>query len=233
MYVYINDKVTTAPIMAQNCITVDMYSDIACPWCYIGKRRFSRALSTFSEADRVEVAFRPYQLDPSAPETPRPLKDRLEEKFGPQMDAVIERTASAAEAEGLELRFDQALAVNTLTAHRLLHFAEQEASAEIQQALAEKLFEAHFTSGQNVADPDLLAGLAAREGLEREDVLEYFASNEGLDEVRDAISRAQRMGIRAVPTFVFNGRQAVQGAQPTSTFLGKLEELAEETLSAA
>jgi predicted DsbA family dithiol-disulfide isomerase len=219
--------------MPENSITVEIYSDIACPWCYIGKRRFSRALSAFQKADRVDVVFRPYQLDPSAPETPQPLKDRLERKFGPQVDAVVKRTTSAAQEEGLELRFDDALAVNTLAAHRLLHFAEQEAGSEVQQALAEKLFESHFTNGQNIADLDLLADLAAGEGLEFERVREYLASDERLDEVRDAISRARQLGIRAVPTFVFNGREALQGAQPTSTFLNVLEKLAEETLSAA
>ncbi len=212
---------------------VEIYSDIACPWCYIGERRFARALSAFPQADEVEVVFRPYQLDPSLPDTPRSLKDRLEEKFGPRLDATLQRTASTAAQEGLDLRFDEAQAVNTLTAHRLLHLAEREYGAEVQRALAEKLFEAHFTNGGNVADPELLTDLAVAAGLERERAAAYLASDEGLHEVRNEITRAQRLGIRAVPTFVFDGRTAVQGAQPTSAFLKMLEETQQKAAGAA
>lgn len=207
---------------------VEIYSDIACPWCYIGERRFARALSAFPQADAVEVVFRPYQLDPSLPHTPQPLKEQLAEKFGPKLDATLRHTASTAKQEGLDLRFDAAQAVNTLTAHRLLRFAEQEAGPKTQRAVAEKLFEAHFTNGENVADPERLADLAAAVGLDREQAHDYLASDEGADEVQEAITQAQRLGIRAVPTFVFNGESAVQGAQPTSTFLQVLEELQQE-----
>lgn len=208
---------------------VEIYSDIACPWCYIGERRFARALSAFPQADQVEVVFRPYQLDPSLPDTPQPLKEHLTEKFGPRLEATLRHTASTAKQEGLDLRFDEAQAVNTFTAHRLLWFAEQEVGPETQRALAEKLFEAHFTNGANVADPERLTALAAAVGLNRERVRGYLASDEGIAEVQEAIAQAQRLGIRAVPTFVFNGTSAVQGAQPTSTFLQVLEELQPET----
>lgn len=210
-------------------MTVEIYSDIACPWCYIGERRFARALSAFPQADRVEVVFRPFQLDPSLPHTPQPLKERLAEKFGPRLEAMLRRTASTAKQEGLDLRFDEAQAVNTLTAHRLLWWAEQDAGPDVQRALADKLFEAHFTHGENVAAPELLADLAADVGLDRERAHDYLASDAGTAEVQDAIAQAQRLGIRAVPTFVFNGASAVQGAQPTSTFLQVLEEIQQET----
>lgn len=210
-------------------MTVEIYSDIACPWCYIGHRRFDRALSAFPQANEVEVVFRPFQLDPSLPDTPQPLKDTLREKFGPQLEATLQRTASTAEQEGLDLQFDDALAVNTLTAHRLLRYALQEAGPETQRELAEKLFEAHFTNGENVADPERLADLAAAVDLDREQVHAYLTSDEGTADVQDAIERAQRRGIRAVPTFVFNGSTAVQGAQPTSAFLQTLEEVQQET----
>src|SRR5690606_3735069 len=168
-------------------ITVVIYSDIACPWCYIGERRFARALAAFPHAEEVEVIFRPYQLDPSLPETPRPLKDQLWAKFGPRLEATLQQTAATAATEGLELRFDEALSVNTLTAHRLLRLALQEYGAEAQRAVAEGLFEAHFTRGANVADPSVLERLAVEAGLESERVAAYLASGEGADEVRAEI----------------------------------------------
>ena len=207
---------------------VEIYSDIACPWCYVGERRFARALSAFPQARQVEVVFRPYQLDPSLPEAPVPLRDRLRDTFGPDLDAMLERTAAAAAEDGLDLRFDEALAVNTLTAHRALRLAEVEGGPGVQRALAEKLFEAHFTRGQNVADPDLLADLAGSVGLDGERVRASLVSDEGVREVQDEVSRAQRLGIRAVPTFVFDGRYAVQGAQPVSAFLEVLEQVLRE-----
>ena len=214
-------------------LKVEVFSDVACPWCYVGERRLARALAAFPQADRVEVVFRPYQLDPTLPETPAPLRERLAEKFGAQLDAVLRQTAAAAAGDGLELRFDRALSVNTLTAHRLLRLAEREGGAEVQRALAERLFAAHFTDGRNVADPAVLAELAAAVGLDRARVEAYLASDEGLAEVRGEIAHAQRLGIRAVPTFVFDGRYAVQGAQPPSAFLQVLEEVQREAAAAA
>ena len=212
---------------------VEIYSDIACPWCYVGERRFARALAAFPQAEHVEVVFRPYQLDPTLPDTPRPLTEQLREKFGPQADTMARQVTSVATQEGLDLRFDKAQSVNTLTAHRLLYLAEREYGPEVQRALADKLFEAHFTNGGNIADHALLTDLAVSAGLNRERVQAYLASDEGLREVQQAIMHAQRLGIRAVPTFVFDGRQAVQGAQPTSIFLQILEELQQEADAAA
>ena len=211
---------------------VAIYSDIACPWCYIGERRFTRALSDRPDAEAVEVVFRPFQLDPNLPETPQPLMQRLEEKFGTQKDAALERVMAMGEEEGLTFRFDEALAVNTFTAHRLLWLAEQEAGPATQRALAEQLFAAHFTHGDNVADPDVLADVAAEVGLDRERTRAFLASDEGTDAVQALIERAQRLGIRAVPTFVFNGESAVQGAQPADTFRRVLDEgIADATTS--
>ncbi len=212
---------------------VEIYSDVACPWCYVGERRFARALAAFPQADQIEVVFRPYQLDPSLPDTPRPLPERLREKFGAQADAMTRQVASVAAEEGLDLRFERALSVNTLAAHRLLRLAEQEHGSATQRTLADRLFEAHFTNGENVADPELLADLAAAAGMDRERVHAYLTSGEGRREVEAEIAHAQRLGIRAVPTFVFDGRYAVQGAQPTSAFLQVLEEIRREAAAEA
>lgn len=207
---------------------VEIYSDVACPWCYVGERRFFRALAAFPQGEQVEVIFRSYQLDPSTPGTPRPLGEQLREKFGPRADAMVRNVTSVAAGEGLDLRFEDAQSVNTFTAHRLLGLAEREYGPEVQQKLVEKLFEAHFTTGGNIADHELLAELAVSAGMERQRALDYLAADEGSKEVRDQIALAHRLGIHAVPTFVFDERMAVQGAQPTSTFLQVLEELGKE-----
>lgn len=208
---------------------VEIYSDVVCPWCYIGDRRFGRALGAYTDAAEVNVVYRPFQLDPSAPETPQPLKQQLEQKFGPQAESIVRRTAAVGKEEGLDLRFDEAQAVNTFTAHRLLRFALATGGAEVQRHLAERLFEAHFSRGANVADPEFLADLAEEVGLDRDAAAAYLTSGEGVQEVREEIATAQRLGIRAVPTFVFNGESAVQGAQPTSTFLKVLEDIGATT----
>ena len=205
---------------------VEIYSDIACPWCYIGERRFARALAAFPQAEQVEVVFRPYQLDPEAPATPRPLVESLGRKFGTRMKEMLGRVSDAARGEGIEMRWDEAQAVNTLTAHRLLRYAEREHGPAVQRAIAEKLFDAHFSRGANVADHAVLAGLAAEAGLDAERVRAHLETDEGLREVTKEIEEAQRLGIRAVPTFVFDGRYIVEGGQPAPTFLQALEEVA-------
>lgn len=212
------------PLGVTYTMTVDIYSDIACPWCYIGHRRFSRALETYSNTDDIEVVFRPYQLDPTLPESPVSLRTRLREKFGAGADAMVRRVTEVAQQEGLDFRFDRAQAVNTLTAHRLLRLAEQEYDAATQRRLAEKLFAAVFTDGKNIADADLLTELAASAGLNRKRVGAYLASGEGQRETQQEIAHAQQLGVRAVPTFVFDGKYAVQGAQPVETFLSVFDE---------
>jgi predicted DsbA family dithiol-disulfide isomerase len=204
---------------------VEIYSDVMCPWCYIGERRFARALAAHPGGDRIEVVYRPYQLDPSASETARPMYEVLRKKFGAQLGAVQQHVAGVARAEGIEMDFGRALAVNTLTAHRLLRLAEHEHGSGVQRTLSEKLFEAHFERGADVADHAVLAGLAEAAGMDAERVREYLASSEGLAETRAEVAEAMSRGVRAVPTFVFDGEFSVEGAQPTSTFLKVLEEL--------
>jgi len=208
---------------------VEIYSDIACPWCYIGERRFMRALAAYPKADEVEVVFRSYQLDPSTPEEPMPMKEYLERRFGRPVEGMLSQVSENARGEGIEMVWDRAVAVNTLTAHRLLRLAEVEYGATLQRALAEKLFEAYFTRGGNIADHGLLTELAVSVGMDEARVRDYLASGEGLEETKAALDAAQQLGIRAVPTFVFEGKFAVQGAQSASTFLQALEEVARQT----
>lgn len=205
---------------------IEIYSDIACPWCYIGEHRLARALAAYPRGDEVEVVFRSYQLDPNAPETAVPLREYLTQRYGPNAAGMLDQVSDAAHGEGLEIDWDRALSVNTLTAHRLLRLAELEYGATMQRALAEKLFEAHFARGGDVAKAELLTELAAAVGLDATRVREYLDSDEGLEETRYEIYQAQRLGIRSVPTFIIEGKFAVQGAQPASVFLQALEQVA-------
>ena len=208
---------------------VEIYSDVACPWCYVGKKRFERALAALPAAGEVEVVFRPYQLDPGAPERAVPLTEALARKFGPQASAMGGRVVETARGEGIEMDFERALSANTFDAHRLMHLAEHEYGPAVQRALAEALFRAYFAEGTDVSDADALVRLAEAAGMDAARVRAYLASDEGADAVRAEIEQAQRLGITAVPTFVFDGKYAVQGAQPTSVFLQALETVVRES----
>ena len=204
---------------------VEIYSDIACPWCYIGEKRFAAALRSFADRE-VDVSFRPYQLDPAAPTTPRPLIAALREKFGTNVQQMLDRVTGVARGEGIEMHWDRAVAVNTLTAHRLLRFALAEYGAEVQRALAEKLFDAHFSAGGDVGDHALLTTLAASVGMDADRVRRYLDSDEGLAETRAEIEHARELGVRAVPTFVFDGQYVVEGGQPAEVFADVLRQVA-------
>ena len=212
---------------------VEIYSDVACPWCYIGKRRFEKALASFDGADDVEVVYKPYQLDPGAPATAYPLIERLEKKFGANASAMVQRVTEAGRSEGIDMRFSEALAANTLAAHRLLRLAEREYGANVQHDLAERLFEAHFTLGLDIGDSRQLTELAVAAGLDRGRVEHYLQSNEGLEETRAEIREAQAMGITAVPTFIFDRRYAIAGGQPAPVMLQALETVARERAATA
>jgi predicted DsbA family dithiol-disulfide isomerase len=204
---------------------VEIYSDVVCPWCYIGERRFEKALGAFPGGDEVEVVFRPYQLQPDAPVAATPLSGWLAKKFGANVDRMLSRVSDAAAEEGITIDWDNALAVNTLTAHRLSWLAEREYGARLQRALVEALFHAHFSEGGDVGNHEALTRLAGSVGMDEARVREFLASDEGLTEVTQALDEARELGIAAVPTFVFDGKYAVQGGQPTSTFLEVLEEV--------
>ncbi|MFL5561685.1 MAG: DsbA family protein [Gemmatimonadaceae bacterium] len=204
---------------------VEIYSDISCPWCYIGEKRFAAALASFAEAD-VDVSFRPYQLDPAAPATARPLTEALREKFGAGVQSMLDRVTGVARGEGIEMHWDRARAANTITAHRLLRLALLENGPAVQRALAEKLFEAHFTNGGDVGDHGLLTELATAVGMNADRVRRYLDSAEGLAETRAEIAQAQALGIRAVPTFIFDDEYVVEGGQPSAVFADVLREVA-------
>lgn len=210
---------------------VEIYSDVACPWCYVGKVRFERALSAFPHAKDVDVTFRPFQLNPATPQEPQSLYEYYDKRFGPGFRENHARISDVAAEEGLEFHMDQALAVNTFTAHRLLWLAEKHYGARAQRDLKAALMRTYFSDGGNVNDTDTLVRLAQEAGIDGETARAWLTSDDGVDDVKAELNQAHELGINSVPTFVFEGKWAVQGAQPTSTFLQVLEQIAAQTTS--
>jgi predicted DsbA family dithiol-disulfide isomerase len=211
---------------------VEIYSDVVCPWCYVGERRFGRALEAFPGADEVEVVFRPFQLNPDASDVAEPLSEYMAKRFGPRAAAMHGQVDAAGAGEGITFAWDRALSVNTRTAHRLLRLAEQEYGAEVQRALVERLFDLHFTQGGDLSNPEQLADEAAAVGMDRSRARAYLASDEGVRELEAEFEAAREIGVRAVPTFVFDGTWAIEGAQPTERFAEALAEVSRRTTSA-
>ncbi len=204
---------------------VEIWSDIACPWCYIGKRRFDVALSWFEHRDAVEVRWRSFELDAAAPPYPEAAYlDHLMAKYRITMaeaDAMIDRMIEAGAGNGVVLRFDKARPGNTFHAHRLLHLA---AERGLQHDLKERLFRAAFTKGLAVGDPDVLAGIAEEAGLDPAEVRAVLGGDRFAAEVRADEQRAAELGITSVPFFVLGGTFGVAGAQPPNVLLGALED---------
>ena len=210
---------TTAPAPT---IHVEIWSDVVCPWCYIGKRRFERAVAEVAGEIDVEVTYKPYQLDPTAaPGVSQPVAEAYAKKFGgvERADQIIRHVTGVAADDGLEFHLERALRANTLLAHRLLWLAEQPGSPVPQPDLKERLLRAYFVDGLDVGDPDTLATCAAEVGFDRDEVLAFLDSDRGAAEVRADIEQAAELGISAVPTYVVNGVWAVPGAQDSDTFV--------------
>ena len=199
---------------------VEIWSDVVCPWCYIGKRRLERALGEFEHADEVEVTWRSFQLNPDTPPgTAVPTLDYLAQRFGPQAQAMTARVAELGQAEGLTLDFASSLTVNTLAAHRLLHLA---AGLGIGGAAKERLLRAHFTEGADLSDHETLTRLLVEAGAGEARVREVLAGTEYENEVADDISMARRLGASGVPFFVIDRAYGISGAQSAETFLHAL-----------
>lgn len=214
--------------MSQPRTRIEIWSDIACPWCYIGERRFFRALDARTDREAFEVVFRPFELDPDAPAPGEPLRDRLARRYGARSEAMMRQAGGAAVGEGITTDWERALAARTRDAHRLLALAALEYGATMQRRLAELLFAAQFELGGDVSSADELTRLAVAAGMDEARVRELLASNEGEAEVEAGIERAAGLGIRSVPTFVLGDRYKVAGAQSTATFADLLDELARE-----
>jgi len=211
-------------------MNIEVWSDIVCPWCYIGKRRLEAALERFERRDAVTVIWRSYQLDPNAPKvSTQGTREMLASKYGvslEQADGMQARVTGIAAEEGLEYRLEKTLHFNTFDAHRLIHFAK---SKGLQEEMKERLMKAHFTEGRSPADTGTLVSLAGEIGL---DEAESRAVVEGPDyagDVRADEALAREYEIRGVPFFVFGGKYGVSGAQAADTLLEVMQKAWDET----
>lgn len=203
-------------------VRIDIWSDVVCPWCYIGKRRLESALADFEHAADVEVVWHSYQLDPGAPSEPTDsVAAHLGRKYGGGEAAgatMIDRVEAVAAEEGLVYRLHQAQRANTVDAHRLLHLALEESGPETQDRLKEALLAAYFTEARNVADHGVLREVAKGAGLDPARVDEVLASHAYAADVQADIDQAHAYGSGGVPFFVIDGKYGVSGAQPAEVF---------------
>jgi predicted DsbA family dithiol-disulfide isomerase len=210
--------------ISRDGVTVDIqvWSDVICPWCYIGKRRLERALGQFP--GRVNVTYRAYKLDASPVPRPLPIKEALAAKFGGsrRADQMFEHVTGVAAGDGLRLDFDRAIAANTFDSHRLVAWA---AGQDRQVEMLDALQRAHFQDGIDIGSRSALAEVAGRIGLDRAAALTYLESDAGTGAVNADLAEARELGITSVPTFVIDGKYAVQGAQEPATLLAALEEI--------
>ena len=206
-------------------LRVDVWSDIACPWCYVGKRRLEAALAQFPHREDVEVVWRAIELDPKAPRVSNVgavYSERLAKKYGTELadaEAMIRRMTDVAATDGLDFRFDRIRPGNTVDAHRLLHLALERG---VQGAVKERFLRAYMTEGEAIGDPAVLARLAGEGGLDTAEVSTVLATDAYAREVREDEEEARALGIRGVPSFVVGGRYAVSGAQPVEILLRAL-----------
>lgn len=212
---------------------IDVWSDVICPWCFLGARRLGRALDELGWRDEVEVHWRAFQLDPSAPREPGDLREALERKYGPgAFDGMTRRLGALGPAEGIEYRFDLALRVGTRDAHRLLAWARTEGTGP-QGALVDRLFRAYFTEGADVADPTTLARLAGDVGLDPGAAAEVLAGDAFAADVQADLDAARARDIHGVPNFVVEDRLSIPGAQEVETMVLLLQRARERLTAGA
>ncbi|TYB36907.1 DsbA family oxidoreductase [Micromonospora sp. AP08] len=208
---------------------IEIYADVVCPWCWIGKRRLEQALASYD--GEVTVRFRPFQLDPTPVTEPKPLIEALGAKFGgrDKAEGMAAHVTQVAKGAGIDMRFDRAVAANTFEAHRLVRFATERGRAA---ELVERLYRAHFQDGIDVGSTDALVTLAGEVGLDEAEARDYLESNLGRREVAADLSAAHQLGVSSVPTFVLAGKYAVTGAQEPETLLAALHEVAQREAGA-
>jgi protein disulfide-isomerase len=215
---------------AQSKMKVDIWSDIMCPFCYIGKRHFENAMQQFNHAKDVEVEWHSFQLDPGLPKPASNLNvyDYLAQRKGmtkEQSIAMHANVVQTAKKAGLDYHFEKAVVANSFDAHRLIQFAKTKGLGDEAE---ERLFKAYFTEGKNMCDASTLSELAKQIGLDETQANVVISSNEFAAEVKKDIETAAQIGVTGVPFFVFNRKYAVSGAQPDSAFLNVLQKSFEE-----
>jgi predicted DsbA family dithiol-disulfide isomerase len=210
-------------------IQVDIWSDVACPWCYIGKRRFEAALSSFAHRDRVDVRWHSFELDSAAPlVNPITPRDNLAAKYGETPEGaqrMIDHMTNVAAGEGLDFHFETLKLTNTFRAHQLLHLAAEHG---LQDATKERLLSAYLAEGEDLGDPATLVRLAEDVGLAGDEVRAALEQQTYAAAVRHDEAVAQAYGIGGVPFFVFNEKYGVSGAQSPEVFLDALTQVWQE-----
>ena len=202
-----------------NTLNIEIYSDLICPWCYIGKRRMQAGLKLLGKEFTPKIVWRPFQLNPDMPVAGMNRKTYRTKKFGSwerslAMDAEV---AATGKSLGIEFNYDKVLMTpNTMSGHRLLWWAEQRNQ---QDPLAEALFRAYFTEGRDVGRHDVLAEIASETGLPKTEVRAFLDSDAGTKEVSEEATKGLRLGLQGVPFFVVNGVPALAGAQNPQAFL--------------
>ncbi|WP_370898459.1 DsbA family oxidoreductase [Chryseobacterium gossypii] len=211
---------------------IEIWSDVMCPFCYIGKNNFERALEKLPFKDEVEVEWKSFQLDPGLdPSKTRNTLEYFKEKKGfPEAQAgqMIDRVVQMGKEAGIDFNFKTALITNTFSPHKLIHLSKKYGKAS---EMEEALFKAHFIEGKNVADTDVLVSLAGILGIDKEEAKQALDSDQFDDEVKQDIIEAKDNGITGVPFFVLNGKYAVSGAQPVELFENALQQTYNETVS--
>jgi protein disulfide-isomerase len=204
-------------------MTVEIWSDVMCPFCYIGKRHFEAALEQFPHKNDVDIVWKSFQLDPEMTSQPgKDVYEYLAERKGLSYDQsreMHENVVAMAKRAGLTYNFDKAVIANSFDAHRLVQFAK---TRGLGDAAEEALFQAYFTDGKDVADHQTLADLAEKIGLNRQEAQTVLTSGAFADAVENDILEAQRLGLRGVPFFVMDRKYGVSGAQPAEAFLQTL-----------
>ena len=212
---------------------IEIWSDVVCPWCFIGKRRFDRALANLRSdpefaasgaIDAIEINYRSYQLDPTAPlDTPTPVRDVYSRKFGgpERAEAIFQQLTAVAAEDDITFSFETAVRANTIAAHRLLWKTGVDFGFHVQSALKEAIMAAYFTHGENIGDPQVLARCASATwptAPSVDEIVAFLTSDEGRAEVTIDLAEAASHGITGVPTYLIDGQWAIPGAQDSETF---------------
>jgi predicted DsbA family dithiol-disulfide isomerase len=214
---------------------LEIFSDVICPWCYIGKRRFDRAGANLTSSGielNLEVVYRPFQLDPTAPQdTPTPVREAYAKKFGgnERADEILTHVTKIAATEGIDFNLDIALRANTSRAHRLIALCQTTALDHTK--LKEQLMIAYFCNGKDISNIDVLTNIGINFGMNETAVVQMFKSDLSVDLLNSNLERAHELGITAVPTYVFDEQWSVPGAQDSEMFERIIRRLAEQSTS--
>jgi len=202
---------------------IEIWSDIMCPFCYIGKRNFEAALEQFADKDKVEVEWKSFQLDPTIPEVAEESQeDYLVKRKGmskEQVQGMLANVTQMAKQVGLEYHLDKSVMVNSQKAHQLIQFAK---TKSLGDQIEERLFKAFFTEGKNIADIETLTQLGVDVGLEKDELQAAFTDDQYRYQMSQDIQEGQQLGVRGVPFFVFDRKYGISGAQPSEAFLDTL-----------